>query len=196
MSDKNTNGLDEATMMHFVRESNSIDAQIAALQMKRKNFRSGIKSFGVKLRSFDRTLNVFNAADGGAEALEELREERKLARLIGLPIGHQLTFFDDTGAAPDEPEGGAYDQGRRAYVSLVKESEIPFAENLQQGQDWLRGYREAEAACKVGKERAAVGPGEPEAAKGTLPDKSKGAKPAADAKGKTKPKAKAKAKAK
>lgn len=181
-SAEKTNGVDEATMMHFIREENSLKAQISALQGKRKNFRSGIKSFGVKLKNFDRVLEQFNAEDGGQEAIDDLREQRRLARLAQIPFGFQFNFFDEKDQSTDKPDGGAYEQGKRAYLALVKESENPFSPNLAQGQDWLKGFREAEAACKVGKDRASAGPqkdGEPEAAKGTLPVKKATGKMAA-----------------
>lgn len=171
-----TNGVDEATMMHFLREENALKAQIGALQSKRKNFRAGIKSFGIKLKNFDRAAELFNAQDGGEEALQDLREQRRLARLANVPFGFQFTFFDETEQQTDSPEGGAYEQGKRAFLSLVKESECPFSPGLAQGQDWIKGYRDAETMCKRGKERAEAGPQseeEPEAAEGTLPDKSR-----------------------
>lgn len=170
-----TNGIDEPLMMHFIREQNSLEAQIAALQDKRKNFRSRIKSFGVKLKNFDAVRRQFNAQDDGAEHVEDLREQRSMARLVGLASGFQYTFFDEQGNViakqAESTKGGAYEQGRAAYLALAKESENPFSPNLSQGQDWLKGYRDAETACKTGKERAAVGPQadeKPEAAKGTI----------------------------
>ena len=171
-----TNGVDEAAMMHFIRQENSLRAQIAAIQAKRKNFRSEIKSFGVKLKNFDRIIEQFNAQDGGDEALEDLREQKRLAKLAGLPFGHQFTFFDEQPEEKATEQRGAYAAGRRAYLLGAKESENPFDVTQEQGQDWLTGYRDTESKVKEGKERVAAGPDaetEPKAAKGTLPDKSK-----------------------
>lgn len=147
--------LSENVLMHFVREHNSIDAQIAGLQAKRKNLRSSIKSNGVKLKNFDRVFAEFNAVEDD-QYLEDLRQQRNMARLLSMPLGTQISFFDDPEGPPAPASsngGGAFQQGVRSFLAGGKENQNPFTDG-EQNQDWLRGFRYAEDATKDGKDSA------------------------------------------
>lgn len=75
----------------------------------------------------------------------EVKSEVWMMRAIGLPVGTQLTFFEEPFSNQDELLRKAYTKGRDAYAEKRAESDNPFHPGGGPGQEWLRGFRDAEA---------------------------------------------------
>lgn len=135
-----------------------------------------IKTYGLKVKNFLAIYHQMTASDDGDEYIQDLREQRRLAQMMKLPIGHQMDLidaFDAMGKVSEEIGFRAYRDGARAHLDGKEEGDIPHASNSEEGQEWLRGYRWSVEACGDGeRELAAVEadmPAPDEAAEGTIP---------------------------
>lgn len=99
-------------------------------------------------------------AERKREPLERVQHFRKMARylrLMGAPLGTQLTIFDEglektglTGEAPSDgnvvsfEDGAAYEQGYRAGKSGKSIGDGPYTEDSDTGVQWAAGYNKAQ----------------------------------------------------
>lgn len=73
----------------------------------------------------------------------EVKSEVWMMRAIGLPIGTQLAFFEETFGGNDELLRKAYQKGRDAFVEKKGTGDNPFHPSGAPGQEWLRGLADA-----------------------------------------------------
>lgn len=135
-----------------------------------------IKTYGVKVKNFRAIYQQMTARDDGDEFIQDLKEQRRIAQLMALPIGHQFNLVDEIAAADsldNEVGGKAYRNGARAHMDGAEETECPHDENSVEGQEWMRGYRWSVEMCGDGeRELKAVDEnmaGPDDAAEGTEP---------------------------
>lgn len=155
MNNAQTNSIDESMMTYLLRQQIEKDEVCRKAAVDRKNFRSRIKGYGIKLKNFDVVYGLFKTNDDeNGDFVEDLREQRRLMRLASLPVGYQFTLFGDT-EKPSQPTVGVYSRGVRAFIEGKQESDNPHPANTSEGQDWLSGFRMAESNHKEGAEKAA-----------------------------------------
>lgn len=143
----------DASVTYLLTEYKKYEDQLAAMRKKFKLWRKqNIQGVGIKQKVFDRVYEKFHAEDGGDEAIADLRVERELCKKANIDFGFQFSFFDED--PPDEAQRktGAYAKGQMAFIARVKESENPFDPSSEQGQGWLKGFRDSESLHKKGKE--------------------------------------------
>lgn len=155
MTTEQTNSVDESMMSYLLRQQIEKDEACRKAREDRKNFRSRIKGYGIKLKNFDVVYSLFKANDDeNGDFVEDLREQRRLMRLANLPVGYQFTLFGDT-EKPMQPKVGASNRGARSFIDGKEESDNPHPANSPEGQEWLDGFRDAETQYKRGAAKAA-----------------------------------------
>lgn len=151
-----TNSVDNELMSHLLRRHIALDKELREARDKRRQFRNEIKSYGVKLKNFDIVFRLWNENnDDAPEFIDDLREQRRLMQIAGLPVGHQFSLLGDE--APTEAiKITPFQRGARAYIDGLDEAENPHSVNTREGQDWLEGYRHSVTQCTAGADKAAA----------------------------------------
>ena len=73
------------------------------------------------------------------DEVSKVKETIRLARLMGMPIGSQLSFLEDIAAAA---EVLPYNAGRGAAENREPSDNNPHEPGTEEHQDWARGYQD------------------------------------------------------
>lgn len=180
MAEDGTNSICNASMLRALMRTE------ARLQKAKEDAAAAIKShhgrvktYGMKVKNFSAVFAQMTAADEGDEYIQNLKEQRRLAMLLDLPIGAQMSFIDEFDAIGKLDESGpkSYRDGARAHLNGVEETDCPHDANTVEGQEWLRGYRWSADLCGEGEreiklyDEGLAGPDD--AAEGTIPAEPK-----------------------
>lgn len=102
-----------------------------------------MKTRGITKRMF--TELVAMSKRKSDETVAEIKNWVWAVRAIGLPVGTQLAFFDESFAGEDEALRKAYVAGRDAHTEGKGDADNPFHPSSRPGQEWLRGLADAQA---------------------------------------------------
>lgn len=160
MTETAINGLnDPALMAHLLKtqrehdkECEKLAAAAKAATKARKGWRKSMSgAYGFKLENFDKVFDQFMDEEAAAREVENLREQRRLAELAGLPLFASIKLPGDKAAAKPI---GPFEYGNRAFLDNKNESENPHPAGSIAGQEWMKGWRTAQERCKEGAETA------------------------------------------
>lgn len=101
-----------------------------------------IKTYGLKVKNFLAIYHQMTASDDGDEYIQDLQEQRRLAQMMKLPIGHQLDLidsFDAMGKVNEEIGFRAYRDGARAHLDGKEEGDIAPQRPDIAARDFLSG---------------------------------------------------------
>lgn len=146
MTTVGNNGVTEDVLLSVVREQAKIEGQIAELSEKKKGLRKKLKAQGVTLSDFDVMYDIM-IKGGSDEYMERLRARRDLFRTVNLPVGHQFDFLEEIEQKSVE---AAFAQGYQAFVRGDWEEDVPYEPGSPEGQEWIKGYREAQEKAAAG----------------------------------------------
>ncbi len=169
------NLISQAMVFALMRAETRLQAAKTDASRALSAHRKRLKTYGLKVKNFLAVYALVGASDDGDAYLQDLREQRRLADLMSLPVGHQFSILDEFDAAGvrDQGDPRAYKKGMRAYLEELPESDCPHALNTDDGQQWVEGWRAAETLFRMGeKELEALDAGAPhpdDAANGTMP---------------------------
>lgn len=176
MTDTGSNLINASMMRALMRQEALLQKKKKAANDAVKAHHNRLKTYGMKVKNFMTIYAQNIASDDGDEFIQDLKEQRRIAQLMQMPIGYQFNLVDEFDAAPiiDEQIGAkAYRDGARAHLDGIEETECPHAGNTEEGNEWLRGYRWSAEQCGDGeRELKAVDEniaGPDEAAEGTEP---------------------------
>ena len=136
-----SNGPGKEDTLFAASQLKRMEAEKAALVLKHKRIRTGLKLQGHVLKDIEHNIAEEKLQDG--TGLNTLKNRARIARFMGLPIGHQVTFTDVlTGAAPSQEElyQQAYDDGYRRGVGDGFPDEQAYPAMTQEGEHHRRGF--------------------------------------------------------
>ena len=162
--EEQSNGASDAVTRALMRRHLTLARKVKEAKDAEKAHMNKIKTFGFSPANWKAVVKTSLSPDDGDAFAAKLREQVKIAKYLGLPIGHQLDILDiDDAKQKIEDEIGekAYRLGARAHLDNESEKSNPHAANTVEGQEWLRGWRYSAELCGEGeKEIAAAVDGE------------------------------------
>lgn len=182
-----TNGVDSPTFWAFVRRELKHREKIDDARKAKRADRLHAKSLGVDLGDFDWAIKQMLAKDGGEGLIESLRRRKQYLNHLKVPAGTQFSLFDEPKPKAERipSHEQAYRGGQAAAIMSLSEKENPKPPGSEEFNEWLRGYRDAEAEANEADkfldqaEKDDAAGATDEAAKGTKPMKPRAKKAAA-----------------
>lgn len=143
-----TNQVSQDVFLHYVGRQERLEEEIKAKRKEKSKLRREMRNNGIRLTDMDLALKMRNIEDDDV-ILESMRTVQRYAKYLDLPIGTQLSFLDEVPATPTDSDAldkAAYDRGRRAGALGEWQDDNPYQVNSSQGQQWLKGHGDAQAA--------------------------------------------------
>ena len=167
-----SNIVNPAMVFALVRTETRLERDKKAASAALSAHHRRIKGYGLKIANFLAAYRQFTADDEGDEYIEDMREQQRLMQCLRLPVGHQFDLLDAPRQDDPDAPGRAYKAGMRAFLDVgPDEFACPHPQNSAEGQEWLKGLRDAETLCGEGDKDLAAIDGDndrSDAAEGTL----------------------------
>lgn len=126
----------QETFIEAVREIAKVNAEMKALNERRKGIRKKWKAEGLELGILDATIKM--AEWDRAEVRAHFDNARRYADWLGLPVGMQADLFQSLGA--DEVQKKEWAALGRVASRLGKSAKPPEECPAEYHQDWMRGF--------------------------------------------------------
>lgn len=138
-----SNGPDRDEFLFMVGQLAKADAAVAQAKLDRKKLRQHFGNSGVNLTMMDLAIKEAEREDG--TTINNMRDFKRYAEFLGLPIGTQISLFDapPRDASPDL-EAGAFKDGRERGLKGQNPDEQKWMPMTPEGQAHLRGWREGQ----------------------------------------------------
>lgn len=137
-----TNGPGRDEVLFMMGQFLAAQSAIKVAQNANKRLRAQAKLRGFNLEQFDRAIAERERDDG--TTVENLKEFKRYCEFMGLPIGSQITLFDDpqTGGAFSEEQllKRAYEEGYELGVMGRPADEQAYPPMTPEGNEHARGY--------------------------------------------------------
>ncbi|MEN5278107.1 hypothetical protein ABE527_14280 [Brucella sp. TWI432] len=138
---KLTPGEYDALLMDRVRKELAYQAEIDAINVKRKADRKQTQSYGITLGELDFTCKTLQAEDKD-KVLDAHRRRSNILALLKLAPA-QGDLFTDSRPYIDQ----VFDQGKVAGLA-AKDRTSEFMDGSDEDQAWLRGYDEGQSEAR------------------------------------------------
>lgn len=137
-----TNGPGRDEVLFMMGQFLAAQAAIKVAQNANKRLRSQAKLRGFNLEQFDRAIAERERDDG--TTVDNLKDFKRYCEFMGLPIGSQITLFDDpqAGTAFSEEQllKRAYDEGYELGVMGKNADDQAYPPMTPEGNEHARGY--------------------------------------------------------
>lgn len=142
----NSNGPDRDEFLFMVGQLGKADLELKEKKDARKKLRQHFMNRGVNLAAMDWAIAESEKEDN--TTLDNMRDQKRYAEFLGLPIAFQLDFFDQpaasgTGAAVSLMEK-AFREGREAGIKGKNCDDQKYPPMTPEGQEHLRGWTEGQ----------------------------------------------------
>lgn len=149
----------EDMILALLREKHVLEEKKKAAMDAVKKHHSRAKSLGILVRDYKQVYKLKFADDPAEEQdryMRGLRQQRRLAQLAGVKVGHQFNLLDavdiEKQMDDEDAETRAYELGARAYMDVKDENDDnPHSPSTALGQEWLRGFRDTEERVNRGR---------------------------------------------
>lgn len=132
-----------ATFLEAVRDIAKVNAEMRALNERRKGIRKKWKSEGIELGVLDATIKM--AEWDRAEVRDHFDNARKYAEWLGLPVGVQADLFK--GMGDDEVQKSEWRALGRVASNLGRPAKPPEDCGPEYRQAWLQGFNDEDEAA-------------------------------------------------
>lgn len=183
-----TNGPGRDEVLFMMGQFLAAQSAIKAAQNANKRLRSQAKLRGFNLEQFDRAIAERERDDG--TTVDNLKDFKRYCEFMGLPVGSQITLFDDpqSGTAFSEEQllQRAYEEGYELGVMGKNADEQAYPPMTPEGQEHMAGWHQGQKVCldkfvKLNEDLAAADAAK--TAKKTKKKNGKGADPEPDGEG-------------
>ena len=110
-----------------------------------------MKSRGISKRLFTDLVAMSKRKE--EEVVAEIKSWVWAVRAVGMPVGSQLAFFEETFNGEDEALRRAEVQGYDAFSERKSQTDNPFHPSSPPGQRWLHGFQRAMADATPGMQK-------------------------------------------
>lgn len=149
--DQKTNGLTQDEFVAAMNRIITLEKQKKALADQIKEVTHTLKGRGLKIGNIQTAKKYFTMDD--ATAAEDIAEQLKLMRWLGVPLGGQLDLFKFS-ENEDKVASFFHEAGRRAAVR-GDACEVPDTVPPDKHQEWIGGWQAAEKQRKDGAKKLA-----------------------------------------
>lgn len=160
MNEEMLGNISQDMLFAMVRKEAKLDAACKAANAARTGHRRMVKAMtGVNTQNFLAVCKMINARDNGAEFIENLAEQKRLAERLDVPVGYQFDIIDELTAArrrkkanedSDQPATRPFQEGVRASLRGEPETECPHDGSSKAFQEWTQGWRFADENANKG----------------------------------------------
>jgi ribosome modulation factor len=112
---------------------------------KHKRFRQFCSNQGVNLKAMDIAIAEREREDG--TTLDNLKDQKRYFEFLGLPLGHQFSFFDAPTSAATAPDilKKAHDEGYELGLMGKAPDDQKYPPITPEGQEHMRGWNDAQS---------------------------------------------------